>query len=145
MKATCTLLSFFMCCLLAFAQPQKVDTSQINKDLKVAAEKVEKESVKSESLDKAIAEAESKKKKLDAKLNIIISQLHQKFNKPKEKQMLDNNQNAIKQDFDVVYGEEFQDYEVEIVERTWLGKMFHQLPFKFKKYKIIENEKVYID
>jgi hypothetical protein len=136
---------------LAFAQePQKPDTSIISPELKAAIVSVEAEMQKSEILDGKWNEVNKESKKLETRLS-RLQQLVLRFYKTyfssgnekndstdKDKAIKEENRNDPVKEIDVYDGS-------DTIRGGFFYRLFHKDDIIIRRYKIENNEKVYLD
>ncbi|SHH68621.1 hypothetical protein SAMN05421866_3476 [Chryseobacterium oranimense] len=135
----------------AFAQePQKPDTSKLSEKVKETIIKIEAEKIKAETLDKKISEAEKENEQLKSKRSTLYSKLKHFFNEyfgPGEfRNNVSSNSKAVKEENRNDPVEEIEVYDgQDTIRAGWLYRLFHKNDFVIRRYKIIDNEKVYLD
>lgn len=135
----------------AFAQePQKPDTSKLSEKVKEAIVKIEAEKMKAEVLEKKLSEAEKENEQLKNKRSSLYSKLKHFFNEYFGTEVSDNcsaaNSKAVKEENRNDPVEEIEVYDgQDTIRAGWLYRLFHKNDFVIRRYKIIGNEKVYLD
>lgn len=135
---------------LAFAQePQKPDTANLSKDMKTAIVKAEAEKQKAQIIEKKLSEAEKENEKLKIEKASLLSKIKlffsEYFGSNTERQVR-NNSKAIKeenrtdpvQEIDIFDGQ-------DTIRAGWFYRLFHKSDYIIRRYKIENNEKVYLD
>lgn len=143
------ILILFSC--LAFAQdPPKPDTSIIAPELKAAIVSVEAEKAKSDVLDKKLDKVKDESKKLESRLSklqaLLIKFYKTYFGSSDDKINSIEKEKAIKEENRTEPVNEIEVYDgSDTIRGGWLYRLFHKNDFYIKRYKIENNEKVYLD
>lgn len=144
-------LMFILISCLAFAQdPKKPDTAGLAPELKAALVKIETENKKAEVLDKKLQAAETEKKKAERERSSLYSRFktffHEYFGPGDDQPGRSNRAAAVKEENRNDPVEEIEIYDgTDSVRAGWLYRLFHKDDYYLKRYKIVNNEKVYLD
>jgi hypothetical protein len=140
-------LIFILISCLAFAQePQKPDTSKLPDELKTVITKAENEIQKAEILDKKISLAEKENSELRSLYNRFRQFLIENFKSHQNRKDAKTDAKAIKEDNRTDPVQEIEVFDgQDSIRGGWLYRLFHKNDYYFKRYKIENNEKVYLD
>ena len=144
------LILILISCLAFSQEPQKPDTAKLSEEVKTAIVKAEVEKQKADILDKKLSEAEKENEKLKNKRTSLYAKLKHLFHEyfgPEEdeinsgiesKAIKEENRTDPVTEIDVPVG-------VDTIRGGWIYRLLHRNDYYFKRYKIENNEKVYLD
>lgn len=136
---------------LAFAQePQKPDTSKLPDKVKEAIVSIEAEKTKAVALEKKLSEAQKENEELKNIRSSLYSRLklffREYFKEETSRSGSYNNSKAVKEENRTDPVKEIEVYDgQDTIRAGWLYRLFHKNDFVIRRFKIIGNEKVYLD
>ncbi|MGK6342826.1 hypothetical protein ACMGDK_11340 [Chryseobacterium sp. DT-3] len=136
---------------LAFAQePQRLDTTNLSEEVKTAIVKAEVEKQKADILDKKLSEAEKENIQLKNKRSTLYSKLkhffEEYFGVEESDTNYHNNSKAVKEENRTDPVEEIEVFDgQDTIRGSWVYRLFHKNDYVIRRYKIVNNEKVYLD
>jgi len=135
----------------AFAQePQKPDTSKLSEEIKTAIIKIEGEKEKAEIIDKKLSKAEKENEQLKNHRSSLYAKfkrfVHEYFGSGNNDPITSKKSSAVKEENRIEPVEEIDVYDgQDTIRGGWLYRFFHKDDFIIRRYKIENNEKIYLD